>query len=400
MRRLGLFFVLAICMLTIWGCSGGGIFITPASQKDALTYIIGSNGRDSVVFTPASTGGNTGTYIISRYSYAWPTSTTYNSGSGNYTAKTWYQTGGTKGSYSYDSTKMLLTLTTTQLYRVEDSAYAANASPAQGVYFETDYSWIDFSDVDSTAGWAKNNPDAYTQTQSFTAAFTQDNLLGGVWENFVDNGSIYTQNLTTASSVSLMDAYIGGLGLLYVQDATDKEKWSATISATLVDNTVVTETFNLIVKSATISMSSSYIRKPAGAISTGYFNYLYEQTAKLDKLFITGAELGDYTASWKSGNIVTFFATQTSELIRTWKGTSQPSDLPTVSGTTGIGSSLTISSTPARPYRAIGMDTSTGYLTDYIYQNLSSVPVNLVLGNQGTYLYSATSTWAGRSISQ
>lgn len=372
MKRLLVLTMVVVMVACFIGC-GTGYFVSPDSLKEAIVYLIGANGYDNITFTPSEDTELSGTYQVETYSYNYPSEAL--SDTGLHTNKEYFQTGGRRGTYTYDAETMELTLTTDEVYRLTDAAVTA------GTEWEVDYNWLELEEADNVETWAEN----YVQTETFTAAFTQDNLLGGI------------SNLL--GEYSLEDLL--GISLVYVKDAdATTETWIASGSRTLVNGDQISESFTFVFdytdpENMTLDYEHDYTETPNGAASADIIHYDYNYSISLEHFFIAGQLTGDTTIAnaWVKDNILTLKGTATSQVIRSWTGSTAPTeDSVSVDDATGVGIYPTTESIPEPG------DGSTDGGEGIVWKQTARVPFNAVVGNQDAFIYHAKSNIAGRSI--
>lgn len=401
MKRFLCILVVAALIFGIIGC-GKTYFFDVAKIKDVITYIIGANDLDNITFTPSASDGSSGTYQVELYSFDFATSGA--EATNDYANKSWFQTSGRRGTYVYNEATMVLALTTTEVYRLTDSAITAGNS------YSADYNWIALFDYDNVASWAGD----YVLNESFTAALTQDNLLGAISDiiqtnlefstKFVTSVGIYfyrgyryygTVGFNIDYAFPVLANITVNLGLLYVADPAVPNTWKASVTRAYVNGDMVEETYTYTITATAINHTQTYVKKPLGQLSPGWLHFVATSQTTINGFYINGVETGatPIDAAWKAGNVITFNLKQTNELVKTWIGnTGEPSAAPSVDGLTGEGSTFVVDGKPVQP--------APGTNTVQVYENRAPVPMSIVLSNQGGYIYHANFNSAGRSIDQ
>jgi hypothetical protein len=307
--------LVAIALLALASCNAF-VFGTNDLKGTTLTYSMdllnGSamNGHDTTTLVFDDTG-TAGVFTTALYTYDYATAADY--ASADYSKKSWFQNGGRQGSFTYDPDTGAFSVTIDS-----DFLPAVGSTPIYGgVYAQADYSYQDLD----TYNTASSPGTTYTNTAYVFGSVVEinaDQILArynagadGTWIASSTNSSTITINAVTFSSSTASTATITFTDGSFTYDVVSVDAITSGTSTTTVN----------------IEDIHSYALLKASSVGKDD-----EQDAA-------------FTDIWNKGATVTIQIEQTQRDYIWWSDT-KPATAPTVSPTTGTGTSGSTSSLP------------------------------------------------------
>jgi hypothetical protein len=297
--------VLFAGLLLLSGCNSGWVTVLDSTRElKGKTFIYyynnsdgSSNGHDYMKyeFNEDGTGGD---FEMAEFSYGYPTA----AAEGDYRKQEWYQTGGRRGSFTYDPEAKTSAVTLTEVYSLKDSGLTG---------YRDDYAWRDVKyDV---IGLGAAESDTASVSYQSVGIFTEDNLpRTAIRTSETSNDWEFKLGVTTTKTV-------GG------ETTTTEQNETTTYT---VASTGITKKYVRIVTETTGSTTTTETIK-----ETEEFSIL--------KKFPQGESHEDpaFEDIWKEGSTVTFETDRNYYTYIYYVGDSEP-NAPSVSQTTGIGGEM------------------------------------------------------------
>ena len=293
--------ILALAVLFFAGCGAGFLLDTGDLKGKTFTYIIDGNGMDSETFTFDNTG-KAGSWEQVEYTFGFATEAAETSG--KYTDKSWYQTYGERGTFTYDEATHVITITVTETFYLKADATTSYAA---------DYGWMTNLLFFQTY---MIDPSVTVIVETRQKTFVPNSDFGFYRRVYAKDGDSWSK--------------IDNLNYTYTMGGTDyistyNYKDSLTISGTTVYWETVENFYN-----------KDGNDEPATQTTIETY------TEDVTNCFIVGQETTDkmtFETIWKEGNSVTVWTEQAEYQRILYHGTTAPSTAPTVDPTTGIGTS-------------------------------------------------------------
>jgi hypothetical protein len=292
--------VLAAIMLPATACSPYNL--TDSLGGKNLVYAYGQSSYESYAFNKKGDGGS---YQLRYYTYGYPTA----AAEGDYARKTWFQTSGDRGTFTYNKGTLEIVYTRDFIF---------TRIPNRATSYQADY--MEFAMVDLYKAWDSSCSYA-AETMSNHLLFNQDAATRAYArdESGWACGYRFEANRVFGSDT---EHVVNEMASRY--DINEEGiSYSSTQNWTIERNEAVTRTYHY----STDEAYDMYAAYKVGASSAT-------------------AQFADI---WKKGNTVTFRANRTSQINREWDGDTPPS-APAVDPATGYGTAGSSGTTPRNYY--------------------------------------------------
>jgi hypothetical protein len=288
--------------IVLAGCPTPYVLGTTDLKSQTLTYYapdflsMAADGHSNITVVFDSTG-KAGTYEMQDFSLSYATAAAV----GDYSKQTWFQTGGAKGTFTYDPSTLILKATHSQFYLPTTGAVRL----ASGNYAAADFSYQDIKYSFNPV------PDSATKTESWTVSITQDQMRWAYPKSGTDGTTWVSQYAANTSTT--------------------------TGANTNTDVNTYTETW--VIKAASVSETTSNVdtNTPSGSTATVTTKNT-DNEYSVTRFFVNGQKTGTmaFSDAWKQSNSVAFELAQTSYAEVGYQGATAPA-APTVSPATGTG---------------------------------------------------------------
>jgi hypothetical protein len=334
----------AVALFALAACSAFTFTANDLKGK-TLTYYVDfadfpdamANGHDNTVLAFDATG-KAGTITIANYTNDFKTAADY--ATGDYTKKAWFQTGGTKGTFTYDPDTMTFTATIDTAYLPALTSTAIHG----GIHPAADYSY-QLLDTYYTAAYGQTYT-GKTSTRTFPIQLT------------ADTGCFALKAGTAANT------WVGTMGY------GDSE----TINGVINSHSEYRAITYTITEGSMVSYTKTTVVDTTGStVDTGYVEIT--STNAITHAFIVGKDdAADeaFADVWKKGNTVTFQTEQT--------------------GYTQIGYTTTVPAAPTVGTDGTGLTGTQWIFPWYYIDNRVQNAYAMTFTNNGDYLVLTSST--------